>query len=101
MLDKLYKLAVIVLAVSVSSVLALWFMKPTEAISQQSKPTPATPASPTSATPMYAIPESHEWEAVANYPTNYNGNSSSGLLLYNKRTGEAYWCFATGMNKLK
>lgn len=70
MFEKMYKLAVIIIAVVIVGLSVYVIFKPSQAISQVS----AVP------TANYVVPESHVWEALSSGGGDY--------LIFNKKTGE-------------
>lgn len=72
MFEKLYKLAIIVIAVVIVGLSVYVIFKPSQAISQVS----AVP------TANYVVPESHVWEAIT------SDADGDNYLIFNKKTGE-------------
>jgi len=72
MLDKLYKASVILIATVLLVVSLVVLLKPDTLLAQKTAPTSSLPNSS-----MYAIPESHEWDAIA---SNSHDNVNSFLL---------------------
>jgi hypothetical protein len=82
MLDKLYKASVILIATVLLVVSLVVLLKPDTLLAQKTTPTSSLPNSS-----MYAIPESHEWDAIA---SNSHERFFPTVYIFNKRTGETW-----------
>jgi hypothetical protein len=71
MLEKIYKMSIIIIAIFIVAISLYLVLKPTDVVSQNQPNI------------NYAIPESHVWEAYVN-----NGSANDAYLLFNKKTGE-------------
>ena len=84
MFEKIYKSAVIIIAVFLIGISLYVIISPSKAVSQVSSSKAVSQVSP-SATTNYVVPESHVWECISNY------QNPTYFILFNRITGECFF----------